>query len=171
MKGDQGSLGAARDRHCCLLCGEMSLSPKDKSTHHLFLESVLGMARATTLLRSRQRRGGDGNYPWSIPPPEHWAGMVSGSGLTFPSAGERGRSRAAGQTLQRSHADTACSARPRCGSGTWSPAEQSPHPKLHWGCLGQASALLELCWERQHRAGAAPGEKAGTLPYSLTVTQ
>lgn len=79
MKGDQGSLGTDRDQHCCLLCGEMSLSPKDKSTHHLFLESALDMARATTLLQSRRGRGGDGNYPWSIPPPEHWAEMVSGS--------------------------------------------------------------------------------------------
>lgn len=91
MKGDQGSLGTLRDQHCWLLCGEMSLSPKDKSTHHLVLESVLDMARATTLLWSRQGRGGDGNYPWSIPPPEHWAEMVSGSGLTLPSAGQQGR--------------------------------------------------------------------------------
>lgn len=107
MEGARGSLGADRDRHCWLLWGGMSLSPKDKSTHHLFWESALGMARATALLGSRQGRGGDGNYPWSVPPPEHRAGMVSGSGLTLAPAGERGRSRAAGQNLQRSRAGTA----------------------------------------------------------------
>lgn len=47
MGGAGGSLGTDRAWHCWLLCGEMSLSPKDKSTHHHCLESVLGMARAT----------------------------------------------------------------------------------------------------------------------------
>lgn len=69
-EGAQGSLGADRHQHCWLPCGEMSLSPNDKSTHHLFLESVLGMRRAAVPLGSGRGGGGDGNRPWSISPPE-----------------------------------------------------------------------------------------------------
>lgn len=142
----------------------MSLSPKDKSTHHLFLELVLGMARATTLLQSRQGRGGDGNYPWSIPPPEHRAGMVSGSRLTFRPAAERGWSRAAGQNLQG--ALLALPAQPGQGVPLARGPQQSKVPIP--SSTGGVWARPLPCWSFAGRDGIGqgqlPGKRQGHYP-------
>lgn len=174
-EGARGRLGADRHRHCWLPCGETSLSPNDKSTHHLFLELVLGMTRATAPPGSRQGGGGDGNHPWSIPPPEHRAGMLSGSGSTLPSAGERGRSRAAGQRACKGRCctGTAGSAREDAALARGPQQGKVPVPSTVGGVWARSLSPSELRATPPGRDGIGQGQLPGTKrgPYSLLGTQ